>query len=94
MPLPLIPATTTGAFKAYVQEQGDDELQWVIDRFGGLPSGEGFPKYSRDFEAWRRAGVIIKVCGPGDFYNHFMYSTALGWSFNERGTEGLTSSPA
>lgn len=89
MPLPLIPATTTGAFKAYVQEQGDDELQWVIDRFGGLPSGEGFPKDSRDFEAWRRAGVIIKVCGPGDFYNHFMYSTALGWSFNERGTEGV-----
>lgn len=87
MPLPLIPATTTKAFRVYVEEQGDAELLWALDKFGGLPSGEGFPKATKDFEAWRRAGVIIKVCGTSDFYDHYAYSTAMGWAFSDRGTE-------
>ena len=89
MPLPLIPATTTKAFHVYVEEQGDAELLWALNKFGGLPSGEGFPKQAKDFEAWRRAGVITRVCDTADFYSHFMYSTAMGWSLNDRGNEAV-----
>ena len=89
MPLPLVPATTMPAFRAYMEEMQDDEILWTLDRFGGMPSGEGMPFATKDFEAWRRAGVIIKVCDAGDFYQHPTYSTACGWSFNARGSEGF-----
>lgn len=87
MPLPLIPATTTLAFREYITEQGDHEIEKILDRFGGMPSGESFPIKEEDFEAWRRAGVIIKVCDSADFYSHIAYSTACGWSFNAAGSE-------
>lgn len=89
MPLPLVPATTTRAFRRWVQEVArDDEILWALERFGGMPSGESFPAAGQDFEAWRRAGVIIKVCDTADFYQHMAYSTACGWSLNASGTEG------
>lgn len=86
MPLPMIPATTTDAFAAYVSEQGDEELLAIINRFKGIPSGEGFPRAPSEFHDWVRAGVIIKVCESSDFYQHSGYSTACGWSCNEDGT--------
>lgn len=89
MPLPIIPATATGAFREYMVEVDDQEVIWILDRFGGMPSGEGFPILAKDFQSWRRAGVIVKVCDAGDFYQHLMYSSAIGWSFNTRGTEGF-----
>lgn len=88
MPLPIVPATTTPEFRQYVEEVGDDELLKILDRFGGMPSGEGMPA-AKDFEAWRRAGVIIKVCDTADFYTKSSYSDTCGWSFNSRGTEGF-----
>lgn len=88
MPFPLIPATTTQAFRAHVENVGDEELLRILDRFDGMPSGESFPKGDA-FQAWERAGVIIKVCEVGDFYDHGGYSTACGWSFNLNGTEGF-----
>lgn len=84
MPLPLIPATTTKAFRKWIEDVGDDEILWILDRFKGMPSGEGFPP-TRSQKAWERAGVIIKVCDTGDFYQHSPYSSAMGWSFNTRG---------
>lgn len=89
MPLPLIPATTTEAFRDYVTEKEDKELLAILDRFGGMPSGETMPPPGRSLQAWRRAGVIIKVCEVGDFYQHISYSSACGWSFNSKGTEGF-----
>ena len=89
MPLPLIPATTTEVFRRYIEDAGDSEILWILDRFGGMPSGESFPLRNDDFQCWRRAGVIIKVCEAGDFYHHIMYSSALGWSFNVSGNEGF-----
>ena len=89
MPMPMIPATTTMAFRRYVEEVNDTELLWALDRFGGLPSGEAFPSGEEAFEAWRRAGVIIKVCETGDFYDLYPYSIACGWSFNLSGTEAF-----
>lgn len=88
MPLPIIPATATSAFREYIEEVGDDELLKILDRFGAMPSGEGFPM-GQDFQSWRRAGVIIKVCDTADFYSHIHYSPACGWSFNLNGTEGF-----
>ena len=87
MPLPMIPATTTQAFRDYVTEKHDDELLAILDRFGGMPSGEGFP-VGYALPAWKRAGVVIKICDTADFYQHIAYSSACGWSFNSKGTEG------
>lgn len=89
MPLPMVPATTTAAFRAYVEEVGDTELEWLLDKFGGLPSGEGFPTGAGAFEAWRRAGVITKVAATTEFYNCMAYASACGWAFNSQGTEGF-----
>lgn len=88
MPLPLVPATTTNAFYEFVEETKDQEILNMLNRFGGMPSGEGFPK-GLDFETWRRAGVIIKVCNTSEFYKNSAYSDACGWSFNLSGTEGF-----
>lgn len=88
MPLPMIPATTTRAFREHMEEVGDQEIIAILDRFGGMPSGESFPVREEAIQAWRRAGAIIKVCDTADFYQHIMYSSACGWSFNSRGTEG------
>jgi hypothetical protein len=88
MPLPVIPATTAPAFREYMIEVGDDEILHVLNRFGGLPSGEIFPT-GDDFQAWYRAGAIIKVCGTTDFYQHYAFYAACGWSFNSQGTEGF-----
>ncbi|WP_295978004.1 hypothetical protein [uncultured Variovorax sp.] len=89
MPLPLVPATTAAAFREYVEDVGDYELLKVLERFGGLPSGETFPEDEQDFEAWRRAGVFIKVCDCADFYTRQAFYAAGGWSFNSRGREGF-----
>lgn len=90
MPLPVVPATTTPAFREFVDEKSDGELTWILDRFGAMPSGEGFPEGAEAFEAWRRAGVVIKVCDVADFYTrHMGYSSAMGWSFNDAGTEAV-----
>lgn len=88
MPLPIIPATTAPAFISYLREVVDDELIHIVERFGGLPSGELFPT-GDDFQAWYRAGVIIKVCDTSEFYKHNAFYLACGWSFNSKGTEGF-----
>lgn len=88
MPLPVIPATTTNSFRDYMDDVSDLEILSILDRFSGIPSGEGFPQ-GDGFEAWRRAGVVIKVTDTSDFYSHSPYFPACGWSFNFNGTEGF-----
>lgn len=94
MPLPLIPATTTKAFQEWMEDDdgpGDEELLHLIERFGGVPSGEGFPEDEAEFEAWRKAGVVIKLCDTEAFYaaeNSAMW-WSCGWSFSESGKEGF-----
>lgn len=87
MPLPIIPATSTNAFREWMEEVGDTEILKLIDRFGGMPSGEGFP-IGAAFHAWRRAGAIIKIAETGDFYSKQAMYDACGWSFNSSGSEG------
>lgn len=88
MPLPLIAATTTLAFRSYIEKIGDDEIIKILDRFGGMPSGETFPE-GASFQAWKRAGVIIYICSSHDFYTNIAYSSACGWSFNSDGVEAF-----
>lgn len=85
MPLPMIPMTTTEAFREWIEEKGDAEILAVLDQFGGMPSGESWP---RDFQGWRRAGVVIKVCDTADYFSHTPYTTPCGFAFNSRATEG------
>lgn len=89
MPMPIVPATKTRAFREYIESVGDDEILKILDRFGAMPSGETFPEYASEFEAWRRAGVIIKVCDTADFYQHSSYSSAMGWAMNDAGNEAV-----
>ncbi|ENX57658.1 MULTISPECIES: hypothetical protein [Acinetobacter] len=88
MPLPIVPATATDDFREYIESVSDDEILKILDRFGALPSGEGFPT-GLDFHAWKRAGVIIKVCDTSDFYSHNGFYSACGWSLNSKGSEGF-----
>lgn len=81
MPLPLVPATTTTAFREYIETVGDDEIEKILDRFGGMPSGDGFPS-GADFYRWVRAGSIIRLCDSGLFYRYSAYSSVCGWSSN------------
>lgn len=89
MPLPVVPASTTPAFRQFVMDKADTELEELLDRFGGMPTGETFPVRQNDFEAWRRAGVIVKVCDTADFYDFMPIYTACGWAFNSSGREGF-----
>lgn len=86
MPLPMIPATTTQAFREYIESVDDQEILTLLDRFKGMPSGEGFPMRDDEFYRWVRAGVIIRVCDTADFYQHSAYSSVTGWSANLDGT--------
>ncbi len=88
MPLPMIPATTTEAFRKYIEQVQDSEILKILDRFGGMPSGETFP-LGKDFHAWVRAGVVIKICDAHEFYQHSAVYDAAGWSMNSDGTEGF-----
>ena len=86
MPLPMFPATTTKGFREYIESVNDSEILAILDRFGGMPSGENFPS---DIEAWVRAGAIVKVCDASDFYTNSAMYSACGWSVNSRGSEGF-----
>ena len=84
MPLPMIPATTSKAFRAYMELVGDEEIIQILDAFGGMPSGESFPVGPVALQAWKNAGVVIKVCDTADFYSNMaLAGSELGWSFSE-----------
>jgi len=89
MPLPIVPATATEAFREYIEEVGDDEILELLDLFGGLPTGETFPLPGEEFQAWLRAGVIIELCDTSEFYANMPFYDACGWSTNSRGTEAF-----
>lgn len=89
MPLPMVVATTSEHFREYMDEVGDDEIKWILERLGGMPSGESFPLNSEEFERWRRAGVIIKLGDTSGFYENYMFSSTSGWSFSLTSNEAV-----
>lgn len=91
MPLPLYPSTTTEEFREVMEEKGDYEMLAVLELLGGMPTGESFPVKQSDFNALVRSGDILRLASVGDLQRYYgrltPYSSALGWAFNESGTE-------
>lgn len=61
----------------------------AVKLFGGVPSGEPFPTGAA-LPAAIEAGTVIELASATDMdpaYSKTSYSTAMGWSFNEAGTE-------
>lgn len=88
MRLFLDPVSTTEEGKKRYKEVSP-ELSDFIDEFGGIPIGTGFP-VSSDFENYKKAGEIVELLTAAQmsgFYSKSMFSSDIGWSFNERGTE-------
>ncbi len=89
MPLPLEEITTTPEFYKRTQDAGDTDAQRVIEAYGGFPSGEYFPPPEM-LQAYIRAGRVLQLlpaASLAEFYACGMYSSAMGWAFNSRGTE-------
>ncbi|MGO4700295.1 hypothetical protein [Dyella sp. 2RAB6] len=88
-PLALNPNTTSAAFRKRIEDKADEEALDILDRYGGFPTGEGFPP-TEQLEAWIRAGRVLRLQSHDDlqpFYAHSSYSSQLGWAFNARGDE-------
>lgn len=89
MPLQLEPVTTTPYFKAYIASQiakdGHkkfyEDIQLVLDTFGGYPTNEGFLTKHKD--------KIVTLIPPGQMERYEKgqgASTDIGWAFNDKGT--------
>lgn len=90
MPLELHPETTTTRFRGYLERKGDEEALVVLDLLGGFPTGKGFPMGKAAMKAMITSGYAVRLMEPeqlAPFYNLEPYSSALGWAFNELGTE-------
>lgn len=88
MPLSLYDSTTAPAFREKAEELGDSAALDVLDLFGGLPTGEGFPVNAAEFDAMVRAGYIVRGLDPEllvPFYNCNPYSAWHGWAFSASG---------
>lgn len=58
--------------------------------FGGFPSPATPPKSTEAFDRLVRAGEIVQGLDPdgiSDFYSKPMFSTGMGWAYNDKGTE-------
>ena len=84
MPLPLVPHS------ARLKDSSENTaIIEAVTEYGGLPLGTGFPT-GPALEAAIKGGDILRLLTAAeltDFYRMTPYSTAMGWSFNDRGTE-------
>ncbi len=90
MPMPIVEITKDPKFLQKIETLGDDDAHRVMDDMGGFPSGETFPTATEEFDAYVRAGRIIRlatVASLNAFYNKSPYSQSMGWAFNRSGTE-------
>jgi hypothetical protein len=90
MPLPVWPISAQSDFYDKVIGMGDLEAQTMIDELGGFPTGEHFPINTNEFNAYVKAGRIIRLAEASDlalFYASSMYGSGVGWAFNEDGSE-------
>lgn len=84
----IAPESGTDAFRAKLEEMGDEPGIAVLDLLGGFPVGAPFPSSDEELEAKVRAGMILKGAEAADleeFYELEYYSTACGWAFSESG---------
>lgn len=65
------------------------ELEPIFEEFGGMPIGTAFPTGAL-FKKWKDAGEIVELLdaeGMEPFYSKSAFSSVIGWSFNNRGTQ-------
>ena len=89
-PLPVFPNSTTEGFRRRAEARGDTAMTTALDELGCLPTGEAFPNTSAQVEELIERGDILRLLAPSDlsdFYRCSPYSSAMGWAFNERGSE-------
>lgn len=88
MPLILFPSTKTAGYRKYLLARGDVGSLRVVDEFGGIPTGEGFPD-SAALESAIAAGKVLRLidtAGMAEFYGHATpWFTSHGWAFSDSG---------
>lgn len=87
-PLPEHAVTRDPKFREKLEGLGDQAGLDALDLFGAWPTGEAFPGAA--IESWIRAGVVVRLASQDDmqpFYSKSQYSSAMGWAFNEQGSE-------
>lgn len=85
MPLPLLTSTTTKAYRSKLKARKAVESLAVVDKYGGLPSGEVFPAGAALADAIT-AGKVIRLMNPSDldpYYTKAIYASQIGWAFAE-----------
>lgn len=69
----------------------DDDGLRLLEEFGGFPTGESFPVDRATLDVMIRAGYVLELRKASElsgFYGTYSYySSALGWAFNDKGTE-------
>lgn len=89
-PLPIFPHSMTEGFRERAEARGDLAMLTVLDELGCLPTGEAFPNTAAQVNEMVERGEILRLLEPSalnDFYRCSAYSSAMGWAFNERGSE-------
>lgn len=88
-PLELNDGSTKDWFRALCETRKDSEALWILDQYGGFPTGAPLPT-GDDAKTWTRAGKLVQLASIDDmnpFYQKTMYSDDVGWAFNWSGTE-------
>jgi hypothetical protein len=89
MPLLTFDATKGASYRAAVIGRGDYATGAILDEFGGIPTGEGFPSGAALTTAIA-AGKVLQLLTAGDvggFFNYFPISLQWGWAFNDDGDD-------
>ena len=83
MRLPLLPAT------AKLSTSPQDVLKQTVLLLGGLPSGATFPTGTKLADAVAAGNILqlVSVADMAPVFSKSTYSSAMGWSFNDAGTE-------
>ena len=88
--LPSFPKSDTDGFRDRADKRGDRAMVRALDELGCLPTGECFPSTSGALNDLIARGEVLRLMdadGMARFYECSAYSSAMGWAFNDRGSE-------
>lgn len=93
MPLPMFPATALPRFRERPERLEDSAALDLLDRFGGIPSGEIFPDTDEALEEAIEGGFVLRLKTHSDLsgvYECSSYSPANSWAFSDSGHDAVT----
>ncbi len=87
MPLLLLPGTMTAGFRARMVRIGDTDAVKVLDEFGGIPTGQGFPG-ELEIEGYIASGHLVRLMDLVDYQVWLddgvnVKSPTSSWAFSE-----------